>query len=561
MIRSLAHLLALLCTAFGLATPTHMAAAAPATAPHATRDQASPPSRAKPWTMSRGKLRRSKFTNPVAVGKGVTKPYFVDVADPKTGRLHGRAVRKTSSNFNGTPTAHHEVAAYALSQVLGFDLVPPTARIEGDITAQLFVEGQVGGAMDVEGQQLLHLFDYLLQNEDRHAGNFLIAAQGSRVVAIDHSHRVFPPMNKGEFVPYASWYRGHYTRASTTLGPRAMALLAKIDLARTARVLHASGLSVFEARGVLHRSANLRHVGLYGMDADGQGAPADRSRVEALLHAYWGSDADLAPSPSPPSDTPVYLPKAARHGAHRIATPVMPVVARPTIHTNVAAGSVMAVYDVETNRRHDILDLQQYRAIEAVTAPLLQQHPPTDSYFVAVGPRATESLALMNAMGRHFAGYLPIDDGTVGRVPANIPNGAQEELFSLLDIAIPPGILASGRSLVVFDGNPASSSGLSQIAPLVESWAASRGFPGRRVSTAHAPVHHAGMSAVEHDRIRVLLAPSPTLRFDQPVGASQLLVDENGFVRAPNQSWERYATLMYGRAWFSGTLVPGLASR
>lgn len=82
-----------------------------------------------------------------------------------------------------------EVLAYEFDKLIGFNLTPPTVErkflgIKGSL--QLFIEG--GGEFnDISKQDLKKqaLFDYLLQNSDRHSKNYIIT-KGGHIVSIDH---------------------------------------------------------------------------------------------------------------------------------------------------------------------------------------------------------------------------------------------------------------------------------------------------------------------------------------------------------------------------------------
>ncbi len=88
-----------------------------------------------------------------------------------------------------------EVAAYELSQALGWDLVPPTvARIEAPLgpgSLQLFIDhdpSQHYFTLLEENQAFfkrLATFDILCNNADRKSGHCLLDAQG-RIWAVDH---------------------------------------------------------------------------------------------------------------------------------------------------------------------------------------------------------------------------------------------------------------------------------------------------------------------------------------------------------------------------------------
>ncbi|MEO5970653.1 MAG: ankyrin repeat domain-containing protein [Bdellovibrionia bacterium] len=86
----------------------------------------------------------------------------------------------------------HEIAAYKLDELLGFDLIPPTVkreivyngeRITGSL--QLHREGQQAYAAGIRTRSDKLLFlDFLIGNCDRHFANFLV--RGSKEIAIDN---------------------------------------------------------------------------------------------------------------------------------------------------------------------------------------------------------------------------------------------------------------------------------------------------------------------------------------------------------------------------------------
>jgi hypothetical protein len=136
---------------------------------------------------------------------GVTKPkraFFVP------GGIAASAVVKhlPMGNRSGFWEAYKsEVAAYELDRLLGLDMVPPTLerRVEGNLASiQLWVEG-TNWVKDVDqstcprpaewAKQVCRqrVFDNLVSNIDRNAGNMLVDAEWN-IILIDHS-RAFGP--------------------------------------------------------------------------------------------------------------------------------------------------------------------------------------------------------------------------------------------------------------------------------------------------------------------------------------------------------------------------------
>jgi uncharacterized protein YlzI (FlbEa/FlbD family) len=89
-----------------------------------------------------------------------------------------------SGDYNRSP--YHERAAYLINQMLCLKIVPPTAirLIDGKVvSAQKFVRGR---RPDIARPPLLELFDYIINNTDRHDGNWFVKPSG-RVWAIDNA--------------------------------------------------------------------------------------------------------------------------------------------------------------------------------------------------------------------------------------------------------------------------------------------------------------------------------------------------------------------------------------
>ena len=120
--------------------------------------------------------------------EGFTERWFRKYSSPEEGRAQ---------------LAKNERAAYLVNLFLGFDFVPPTVirSVKGKTASlQQFVENaktysehldefhanpdsQHFPGYDRENEKL-RFFDYLINNYDRHCGNYLV--QGSKLIAIDH---------------------------------------------------------------------------------------------------------------------------------------------------------------------------------------------------------------------------------------------------------------------------------------------------------------------------------------------------------------------------------------
>ena len=123
--------------------------------------------------------------------------FLVSVSD---GELEALAVYKPSKgerplwDFPEGTLAWREVAAYVVSQALGWELVPPTVLRDGPHgpgMVQLYMDVDheqhyfTFGEKHVEEAQRIAVLDALINNADRKAGHVLQDAQG-HIWAIDH---------------------------------------------------------------------------------------------------------------------------------------------------------------------------------------------------------------------------------------------------------------------------------------------------------------------------------------------------------------------------------------
>lgn len=133
------------------------------------------------------------------IGEGVTNPKKVTL---KMGETVFHAVYKPLKRGRKKgfwESYQAEVAAYELDKLLGLDMVPPTVvrRVGSDLgSLQLWVDGcdtykrlepRVPQSRGFSRQiSRMKMFDNLIYNEDRNAGNFLLD-ESWRIILIDHS--------------------------------------------------------------------------------------------------------------------------------------------------------------------------------------------------------------------------------------------------------------------------------------------------------------------------------------------------------------------------------------
>jgi hypothetical protein len=135
-------------------------------------------------------LGNGAISNVKALGGGVTPTYVLDV-DRRKG------VFKTMSN-----RARKEVAAYEFDKMIGFGIVPPVVYRDVDLgdgkepqkgSIMHFVEGEIGSKHIQKGGKFRYLdmakitaFDFIIGNQDRHPGNYVVDKNG-KTWAIDNA--------------------------------------------------------------------------------------------------------------------------------------------------------------------------------------------------------------------------------------------------------------------------------------------------------------------------------------------------------------------------------------
>jgi hypothetical protein len=166
-----------------------------------------PPS-ARAWLGNESRIESTLKSAAVArmedVGTGVTKPRraYLTPGDP-VGSLAWK-VLPPGVRGGYWESYKSEIAAYELDKLLGLDMVPPAVErtIDGETgAAVMWLEGirsvkQNGGVVpsgEIWGKSLrrMILFDNLICNRDRNAGNILIGAPGE-LILIDHSRAFIP---------------------------------------------------------------------------------------------------------------------------------------------------------------------------------------------------------------------------------------------------------------------------------------------------------------------------------------------------------------------------------
>lgn len=158
---------------------------------------------AKIWIGDRAKyerwLREAEILDVEDVGQGVTKPRkaTLEVGDVVFHAAYKPIKRGRQGGYWESYEA--EVAAYELDKLLGLDMVPPTVvrRVESNLgSLQLWVKGcktyksvenQAPSTQEFSHQvSRMKVFDNLVFNDDRNAGNFLVDSSWN-IILIDHS--------------------------------------------------------------------------------------------------------------------------------------------------------------------------------------------------------------------------------------------------------------------------------------------------------------------------------------------------------------------------------------
>jgi hypothetical protein len=151
--------------------------------------------------------------------------------------------------------ANREIAAYLLSELLGFHLVPPTVWWEGHRgpgSMALWIADTEAGRLTVEYSRLererMAVLDYILGNMDRHIGNYL--TMDGRPVAIDHGF-TFPESDRQTM--RSSFLEEFFNGDHPQLSGEVLARVNAVRPEDLAGILHAMGLTDAAVSGAVER--------------------------------------------------------------------------------------------------------------------------------------------------------------------------------------------------------------------------------------------------------------------------------------------------------------------
>jgi len=144
-------------------------------------------------------LQSAEVVRMEAIGTGVTKPQRAHLAPPTP--FESLVWKPLAPGMRGgyQESYKSEIAAYELDKLLALNMVPPAVerRINGEAGAAImWLDGtrsvkETGGKVPTGPQfgrplRVMQMFDNLIGNADRNAGNILIDG-ASNVILIDHS--------------------------------------------------------------------------------------------------------------------------------------------------------------------------------------------------------------------------------------------------------------------------------------------------------------------------------------------------------------------------------------
>ena len=158
---------------------------------------------AKTWVGHAAEIERhlasAEIVRIEAIGTGVTKPQRAHLAPPTP--FESLVWKPLAPGMRGgyQESYKSEIAAYELDKLLALNMVPPAVerRIDGDAGAAImWLDGtksvkETGGKVPTGPQfgrplRVMQMFDNLIGNADRNAGNILIDL-ANNVILIDHS--------------------------------------------------------------------------------------------------------------------------------------------------------------------------------------------------------------------------------------------------------------------------------------------------------------------------------------------------------------------------------------
>lgn len=138
------------------------------------------------------KLSSSKITSKRELGGGINNSFMVTFEDGRKGVFKEAAVGSGRANIPSGKDSEREVAAWRIAKLVGMqDMVQPTvlATVEGmKGMLQTWANGemahQAASPWDKNDLYRAAAFDYVIGNEDRHKGNWLV--EGDKLHLIDH---------------------------------------------------------------------------------------------------------------------------------------------------------------------------------------------------------------------------------------------------------------------------------------------------------------------------------------------------------------------------------------
>ena len=167
-------------------------------------------------------LKRASVERIEEIGTGVTRPRRAYLSPREPVASATWKVLPPGRRSGYWESYKSEIAAYELDKVLGLDMVPPAVEreINGETGAAImWIEGtrsvkQTGGKMPAgaewaKASRKLMMFDNLIGNPDRNAGNILLGVPGEFIL-IDHSRAFVADKklrHKFERVDAALWDR------------------------------------------------------------------------------------------------------------------------------------------------------------------------------------------------------------------------------------------------------------------------------------------------------------------------------------------------------------------